>query len=323
MLASFLLCACCIFLVYLQGRSESVESPDSCAWLEDFRPLNPCRSQCHILVSSPRNRFSIELVTRKISKHRHCSAWSGPIVAWLLLTVTTSLHILSMPLMELTRQLSASSRSPMQSRIVSTDSSLTPLLGKARCLTSCSMQLALEIISTKPVALGGKVDDTSVVVGEIIEWTEAHTQIWSEARQATPGCSAALGGILGEGFLAVQVRRNRRWKDVISCGGLQLYSQQLALLITAHHCSSLLPFYLHFLSLSLYRGAALQQDIHALARWECGTVGTCQSPTSLGVYASPKPNTILKRTQLPVSHDGAMEQGSFCGSQPHPSSLTS
>ena len=28
---------------------------------------------------------------------------------------------------------------------------------------------------------GGKVDDTSVVVGEIIEWTEAHTQIWSEA----------------------------------------------------------------------------------------------------------------------------------------------
>mmetsp|Transcript_135370 Transcript_135370/g.191548 ORF Transcript_135370/g.191548 Transcript_135370/m.191548 type:complete len:400 (+) Transcript_135370:39-1238(+) len=48
-----------------------------------------------------------------------------------------------------------------------------------------------------PIGKGGKVDDTSVVVGEIIEWTEAHTQIWSE------------------------VRRNRRWKDVISCGGLQ------------------------------------------------------------------------------------------------------
>ena len=27
------------------------------------------------------------------------------------------------------------------------------------------------------------MDDTSVVVGEIIEWTEAHTQIWSEANR--------------------------------------------------------------------------------------------------------------------------------------------
>jgi len=48
-----------------------------------------------------------------------------------------------------------------------------------------------------PIGKGGKVDDTSVVVGEIIEWTDAHKQIWSE------------------------VRRNRRWKDVMSCGGMQ------------------------------------------------------------------------------------------------------
>eukprot|EP00441_Pelagodinium_beii_P045509 CAMPEP_0197623910 /NCGR_PEP_ID=MMETSP1338-20131121/3787_1 /TAXON_ID=43686 ORGANISM="Pelagodinium beii, Strain RCC1491" /NCGR_SAMPLE_ID=MMETSP1338 /ASSEMBLY_ACC=CAM_ASM_000754 /LENGTH=396 /DNA_ID=CAMNT_0043194003 /DNA_START=22 /DNA_END=1212 /DNA_ORIENTATION=+ len=48
-----------------------------------------------------------------------------------------------------------------------------------------------------PIGKGGKVDDTSVVVGEIIEWTEAHKEIWS------------------------QVRRNRKWKDVMSCGGMQ------------------------------------------------------------------------------------------------------
>eukprot|EP00913_Durusdinium_trenchii_P019339 g18180.t1 len=58
-----------------------------------------------------------------------------------------------------------------------------------------------------PIGKGGKVDDTSVVVGEIIEWTEAHTQIWSE------------------------VRRNRRWKDVISCGGMQCG------VATRHTCS--------------------------------------------------------------------------------------
>eukprot|EP00930_Biecheleria_cincta_P070122 TRINITY_DN57775_c0_g1_i1.p1 TRINITY_DN57775_c0_g1~~TRINITY_DN57775_c0_g1_i1.p1 ORF type:complete len:417 (+),score=69.28 TRINITY_DN57775_c0_g1_i1:39-1253(+) len=48
-----------------------------------------------------------------------------------------------------------------------------------------------------PIGKGGKVDDTSVVVGEIIEWTDAHKQIWSE------------------------VRSNRRWKDVMSCGTMQ------------------------------------------------------------------------------------------------------
>merc|ERR1719226_173014 len=48
-----------------------------------------------------------------------------------------------------------------------------------------------------PIGKGGKVDDTSVVVAEIVEWTEAHKEIWS------------------------QVRRNRKWKNVLSCGGLQ------------------------------------------------------------------------------------------------------
>lgn len=48
-----------------------------------------------------------------------------------------------------------------------------------------------------PIGKGGKVDDTSVVVAEIVEWTDAHREIWS------------------------QVRRNRKWKSILSCGGLQ------------------------------------------------------------------------------------------------------
>lgn len=48
-----------------------------------------------------------------------------------------------------------------------------------------------------PIGKGGKVDDTSVVVAEIVEWTDAHREIWS------------------------QVRRNRQWTNVLSCGGMQ------------------------------------------------------------------------------------------------------
>jgi len=53
-----------------------------------------------------------------------------------------------------------------------------------------------------PIGKGGKVDDTSVVVAEIVEWTDAHREIWS------------------------QVRRNRKWKNVLSCGGMQCGAQQ-------------------------------------------------------------------------------------------------
>eukprot|EP00933_Yihiella_yeosuensis_P047370 TRINITY_DN43193_c1_g1_i1.p1 TRINITY_DN43193_c1_g1~~TRINITY_DN43193_c1_g1_i1.p1 ORF type:complete len:378 (-),score=59.94 TRINITY_DN43193_c1_g1_i1:118-1104(-) len=48
-----------------------------------------------------------------------------------------------------------------------------------------------------PIGKGGKVDDTSCVVGEIVEWTDVHKKIWSE------------------------VRSNRDWKNLVSCGGLQ------------------------------------------------------------------------------------------------------
>merc|ERR1719262_193614 len=49
-----------------------------------------------------------------------------------------------------------------------------------------------------PIGKGGKVDDTAVVVAKIVEWTDAHREIWS------------------------QVRRNRKWKNMLSCGAPDL-----------------------------------------------------------------------------------------------------
>lgn len=46
-----------------------------------------------------------------------------------------------------------------------------------------------------PIGKGGKMDDTSVVVAEVIEWTEAHSKIWA------------------------QVRRDRQWDDIVTCNG--------------------------------------------------------------------------------------------------------
>merc|ERR1719440_609010 len=34
-----------------------------------------------------------------------------------------------------------------------------------------------------PIGRGGKMDDTSVVVGEVIEWTEAHSEVWDRVRK--------------------------------------------------------------------------------------------------------------------------------------------
>jgi len=48
-----------------------------------------------------------------------------------------------------------------------------------------------------PIGKGGKVDDTSVVVAEIVEWTDAHREVWA------------------------QVRRNKEWGSAfnLNCGG--------------------------------------------------------------------------------------------------------
>merc|ERR1719456_137479 len=47
-----------------------------------------------------------------------------------------------------------------------------------------------------PIGRGGKVDDTSVVVAEVVEWTQAHRAIWA------------------------QVRRDRQWHSLLTCGGM-------------------------------------------------------------------------------------------------------
>merc|ERR1712196_481479 len=46
-----------------------------------------------------------------------------------------------------------------------------------------------------PIGKGGKMDDTSVVVAEVIGWTDAHSEIWQK------------------------VQRQRDWDRVVTCGG--------------------------------------------------------------------------------------------------------
>jgi len=52
------------------------------------------------------------------------------------------------------------------------------------------------ILPDTPIGSGGKMDDTSVVVGEVVEWTQAHSEVWA------------------------QVRRQRQWRSVVTCGGM-------------------------------------------------------------------------------------------------------
>mmetsp|Transcript_17875 Transcript_17875/g.32920 ORF Transcript_17875/g.32920 Transcript_17875/m.32920 type:complete len:461 (+) Transcript_17875:91-1473(+) len=46
-----------------------------------------------------------------------------------------------------------------------------------------------------PIGVGGKIDDTSCLVGEVVEWTEAHGEAWAK------------------------LRTQRFWRNVFSCGG--------------------------------------------------------------------------------------------------------
>lgn len=45
-----------------------------------------------------------------------------------------------------------------------------------------------------PIGLGGKMDDTSCVVGEVVEWTKAHSEVWA------------------------QVHKQNQWRNLVSCG---------------------------------------------------------------------------------------------------------
>lgn len=46
-----------------------------------------------------------------------------------------------------------------------------------------------------PIGLGGKIDDTSCLVGQVVEWTEAHGEAWAE------------------------LRSKKMWRNIFSCGG--------------------------------------------------------------------------------------------------------
>merc|ERR1719463_37049 len=46
-----------------------------------------------------------------------------------------------------------------------------------------------------PIGPGGKIDDTSCVVAQVVEWTEEHGEAWAE------------------------IRSKRMWRNVFTCGG--------------------------------------------------------------------------------------------------------
>merc|ERR1719408_696785 len=47
-----------------------------------------------------------------------------------------------------------------------------------------------------PIGAGGKIDDTSCLVAQVVEWTEAHGEAWK------------------------QLRSKRMWNNIFSCGGV-------------------------------------------------------------------------------------------------------
>merc|ERR1719237_787512 len=51
------------------------------------------------------------------------------------------------------------------------------------------------VLPETPIGRGGKMDDTAVVVGEVVEWTQAHSEAWAQARG------------------------QHRWKAMATCGG--------------------------------------------------------------------------------------------------------
>jgi len=47
-----------------------------------------------------------------------------------------------------------------------------------------------------PIGIGGKIDDTSCLVGQVVEWTDAHGEAWAK------------------------IRSKKRWDNIFSCGGV-------------------------------------------------------------------------------------------------------
>lgn len=56
--------------------------------------------------------------------------------------------------------------------------------------------VAKSMLPDTPIGRGGKMDDTSCVVAEVVEWTEAHSEIWAQRARA------------------------RQWEKLVTCGGV-------------------------------------------------------------------------------------------------------
>lgn len=54
------------------------------------------------------------------------------------------------------------------------------------------------ILPDTPIGRGGKMDDTSVVVGEVVEWTQAHSEVWAQVLR----------------------KRGSQWNSLVTCGGM-------------------------------------------------------------------------------------------------------
>ncbi|CAE7444074.1 unnamed protein product [Symbiodinium sp. KB8] len=86
---------------------------------------------------------------------------------------------------------------PKAGSFVATQPSLLSLLAKRLVDEAHSKsEVGRHGLPDTPIGLGGKMDDTSVVVGEVVEWTRAHSEVWA------------------------QVRKQHQWRGLVSCGGM-------------------------------------------------------------------------------------------------------
>merc|ERR1719399_526003 len=66
-----------------------------------------------------------------------------------------------------------------------------------RIVHECHSKTEMGLVGYKdtPIGKGGKVDDTCCVVGEVVEWTANHSELWT------------------------RVQRNKAWSGLFACGG--------------------------------------------------------------------------------------------------------
>merc|ERR1711971_896273 len=50
-------------------------------------------------------------------------------------------------------------------------------------------------MAQSPIGKGGKVDDTCCVVGEVIEWTNQHSEMWSKVQRQRHSSGSAFCGL--------------------------------------------------------------------------------------------------------------------------------